>query len=292
MKQRKEYKHLCDETEYIIKNGMRYVKPYIYRHETNCKQRWFGRTILDVFSTEFGAYSADYYRDAIVTGRIVVNNKKVSTDYLLKNGDVICHTVHRHEPPVPYDPVHIVGETDELIAVNKPSSIPVHTCGAYRYNSLEMILKVEGGFQNIYLIHRLDRVTSGIVLLAKQKETAARLSESLRQGGVHKVYLAEVEGQWKWQEEWNQKSVDRVGEAGVGVSVVSQRDGIMRCDAEQGKSAYTYFCPLLYSPQLNHTLLVCLPITGRTHQIRLHCAYLGHPIDNDMNYNPHVYVPK
>ena len=194
---------------------------------------------MDVFSTEFGAYSADYYRDAIVTGRIVVNNKKVSTDYLLKNGDVICHTVHRHEPPVPYFPICVVGETDELIAVNKPSSIPVHTCGAYRYNSLEMILKVECGFQNLCLIHRLDRVTSGIVLLAKRKEAAARLSESLRQGGVHKVYLAEVEGQWMWEEEWSQKCVDHVGDTGVGVhvgiSVVSQRDGVMRWDAEQGK---------------------------------------------------------
>ena len=88
---------------------------------------------MDVFSTEFGAYSADYYRDAIVTGRIVVNNKKVSTDYLLKNGDVICHTVHRHEPPVPYDPVHIVGETDELIAVNKPS------CSYMRCLSLQLV---------------------------------------------------------------------------------------------------------------------------------------------------------
>lgn len=194
---------------------------------------------MDVFSTEFGAYSAEYYRDAIVTGRINVNGKSVSTNYLLKNGDVICHTVHRHEPPVPYEPVRIVGETDELIAVNKPSSIPVHTCGAYRYNSLEMILKVEGGLNDIHLIHRLDRVTSGIVLLAKHKEAAARLSESLRQGGVHKVYLAEVEGSWKWNDEWDEKYVryiDREGVGvGIGITVVSQRDGIMRCDAEQGK---------------------------------------------------------
>ena len=76
----------------------------------------------------------------------------------------------------------------------------------------------------------------------------------------------------------------------------------MRCDAEQGKvvicdvdefqSAYTYFFPLIYNEEMNHTLLVCLPITGRTHQIRLHCAYLGYPIDNDMNYNPHIHIPK
>ena len=196
---------------------------------------------MDVYSTEFGAYSPEYYEDAIRTGRIRVNNNPVATDYLLKNGDVICHTVHRHEPPVPYEPAHVISQTDEIIAVSKPSSIPIHTCGAYRYNSLEMILKVEGHLPDFHLIHRLDRVTSGIVLLAKTKAAASKYSELLRQGGVHKVYLAVVEGECKWKEEWKESGlkVDRVGEngigVGVGIAVVSQRDGVMKCDDHEGK---------------------------------------------------------
>ena len=194
-----------------------------------------------MYSKEFGAYSPEYYEDAIRTGRITVNNKPVSIDYHLKNGDVICHTVHRHEPPVPYEPAHIISETDDIIAVNKPSSIPIHTCGAYRYNSLEMILKTEGHLPDFHLIHRLDRVTSGVVLLAKTKQAASQYSELLRRGGVHKLYLAIVEGECKWKEEWREQGlhVESIEEGGIGVGVgiaiVSQRDGVMKCDDQEGK---------------------------------------------------------
>ena len=63
-------------------------------------QRWIGRTILDVYSTEFGAYSREYYKEAIQSGRIRVNGNKLSEDYILKNGDKITHTVHRRRPDI------------------------------------------------------------------------------------------------------------------------------------------------------------------------------------------------
>lgn len=141
------------------------------------------------------------------------------------------------EPPVPYSPVAILGETDAIIAVNKPASLPVHPCGAYRYNSLETILRKENKLSEFYFIHRLDRVTSGVMLLAKRKEIASKLSDQLVKGGFHKVYLAEAEGNCFEKPEipgvfytqQNGIAVDR------NIAVVSQKEGIFKVDEKEGK---------------------------------------------------------
>ena len=146
------------------------------------------------------------------------------------------------EPPVPYMPVHIIAETDDIIAVNKPSALPVHTCGAYRYNTLETILRKENGLQEFYFIHRLDRVTSGVMLLAKRKEIASELSAELQQGGCHKVYLAIAEG--NCFDSVNLDGVAYVNEKGMIVSrniaIVSQKDGIMKVDEKEGKVVVSF----------------------------------------------------
>lgn len=79
---------------------LRLIKPYPYTYSTFAKGRWEGRTILDVYSTEFGSYPKSYYETAIRQGRILVSDEKVSTSYIVKGGDVLSHTVHRHEPGV------------------------------------------------------------------------------------------------------------------------------------------------------------------------------------------------
>jgi hypothetical protein len=79
---------------------LRLIKPYPYTFSTFAKGRWEGRTIIDVYSTEFGSYPKSYYETAISQGRILVSDKKVSTSYIVKGGDVLSHTVHRHEPGV------------------------------------------------------------------------------------------------------------------------------------------------------------------------------------------------
>ena len=134
---------------------------------------------MDVYTTEFAAYSREYYEESIQLGRTRVNGEKVTPDYKIQNGDLICHTVHRHilfvlksplrvalmsahEPPVTDEKVYLIEETEDMYCVYKPSSIPVHPCGAYRHNTLEFILRTELGLSRSFFIHRLDRVTSGI----------------------------------------------------------------------------------------------------------------------------------
>ena len=79
---------------------LRVIKPYAYNFSTYAKGRWEGRTLIDVYSTEFGSYPRSYYETAISQGRILVSDQKVPCSYIVKGGDVLSHTVHRHEPGV------------------------------------------------------------------------------------------------------------------------------------------------------------------------------------------------
>ncbi|KAK8809862.1 hypothetical protein WA158_000805 [Blastocystis sp. Blastoise] len=290
-KQRTDFKNLIEDVKYTFKDGKRYVEPYVYHHETFCKQRWLGKTLLDVYSSEFAAYSRDYYEEAINAGRITVNGEAVRPDYILKNSDLIRHSVHRHEPPVIDEPIQILKETDDVLCVSKPASLPVHPCGTYRHNTMEFIMKTELNIQNVYFIHRLDRVTSGLLLTAKSKEKAGELSQLLRGRTAHKVYLCITDG-----------IVFPTGiKIDAPIDVVSHKKGLYACDSH-GKPSCTYCVPLYYIYNKNqicdiitidsikdnediYTLLLCIPVTGRTHQIRLHTKYIGHPIYNDVHYN-------
>lgn len=127
-----------------------------------------------------------------------------------------------------------------MFAINKPSSIPVHACGSYRYNTVEMIIRKELHLDSFF-IHRLDRVTSGVLLLARKKEMAAALSEELQRGGCHKVYLAVVAGNLHVGSETPAENVEVVNGKAIkvtrNIAVVSQKEGIMQCSATEGKVA-------------------------------------------------------
>jgi 23S rRNA-/tRNA-specific pseudouridylate synthase len=145
--------------------------------------------------------------------------------YTLQSGDVVIHKLHRHEPAVMIENYHkisgeinssdakqivrIIADTNELLVVDKPSTLPVHPCGAYHYNSLVKILEDQSNHQ-ILPIHRLDRLTSGLVLFGKTREAVARWTRALQPHRSHssdctdelaseacqKLYLARVRGRF------------------------------------------------------------------------------------------------
>ena len=122
----------------------RVVVPYVHEFTTFTKKRWIGRGILDVYKDEFSAHSAEYYEEAIRQGFINVNGKRCKEiNQRLLNGDKIVHRSHRHEPPVLCGPLDICHSDDDVIIVQKPSTVPVHPCGAYYHNSLTHILRKE-----------------------------------------------------------------------------------------------------------------------------------------------------
>jgi 23S rRNA-/tRNA-specific pseudouridylate synthase len=127
------------EASYSIVDGIRSVVPYVHEFTTYAKGRWIGREIIEVLTREFGGHPKEYWEHAIERGHVRVNNKLVSEGYRFKNNDAFLHRTHRHEPAIAGE-ITFVGNTDQLMAVSKPPSIPVHPSGAYRFNSLMFII--------------------------------------------------------------------------------------------------------------------------------------------------------
>eukprot|EP00005_Dracoamoeba_jomungandri_P011707 CAMPEP_0174266968 /NCGR_PEP_ID=MMETSP0439-20130205/32007_1 /TAXON_ID=0 /ORGANISM="Stereomyxa ramosa, Strain Chinc5" /LENGTH=317 /DNA_ID=CAMNT_0015354241 /DNA_START=429 /DNA_END=1379 /DNA_ORIENTATION=- len=185
--------------------------------------------------------------------------------------DLITHQIHRHEPPVSDTPLQIIDETEHYLIVNKPPTIPVHPSGRYRHNTVLFILAKEHSFLNLFPVHRLDRLTSGVLILAKSPQAASSFSTKIASGKCTKTYLAGVRGAFPEKK----MVVDKP------IQVVNYKLGICRV-AEGGKESKTVF--ELVKTVNNISVIKCIPHTGRTHQIRVHLAHLGFPIINDPLY--------
>ena len=200
--------HLSGKRQWLL-----HLDPYAYTFESFAKSRWTGRAILDVYTDEFKAYPSSYYKEAIQQGRIQVMHKNspspvtVGCDYEIQGSDVLSHSVHRHEPSVmihnkqsPF--ISIVGETEDILAVDKPATLPVHPCGGYHQNSLIPLLErtlynEKEDTKNLFTVHRLDRLTSGLVILAKRSEVARTWAEAIsKREACTKLYLARVKGKF------------------------------------------------------------------------------------------------
>lgn len=185
-----------DETSFYFENGLRKVYPYFFTFTTFTKGRWVGEKILDVFMREFRAHPVEEYEKAIRDGMLTVNDEKVPEDYRLQHNDYMANTVHRHEVPVVAQNIEIVHLDDDICIVNKPASIPVHPCGRYRHNTVVFILAKEYNLRNLKPIHRLDRLTSGLLLLGRNMNKAREMQRHIDQREVQKEYVCCVERQF------------------------------------------------------------------------------------------------
>ncbi|XP_072545800.1 pseudouridylate synthase RPUSD2 [Salminus brasiliensis] len=267
------------ETSYYFEGGLRKVYPYYFDFKTYCKGRWVGKTLLEVFSSEFRAEPLDYYREAVRDGRIRLN--EVAVDDLnikLKNNDFMRNTVHRHEPPVTGRPLEILVDNGEVVVVDKPASLPVHPCGRYRHNTVIFILGKEKGLCGLHTVHRLDRLTSGVLLFARTLEVSKKLDQMVRDRKLEKEYVCRVEGEFPDGEVVCEEPI----------LVVSFKVGLCRVHPK-GKDCRTVFQKLSYNGR--SSVVRCLPLTGRTHQIRVHLQFLGFPIINDPIYGSFAWGP-
>ncbi|KRG03703.1 RNA pseudouridylate synthase domain-containing protein 2 isoform X1 [Drosophila mojavensis] len=267
-----------DETSYYIENGLRKVYPYSFTFTTFTKGRWVGEGILDVFSREFRAQPPEEYKRSIEAGNLTVNYEKVPVDYRLKHNDLLANTVHRHEVPVTAQPISIVHIDDDILVVNKPASIPVHPCGRYRHNTVIFILAKEYNLKNLRTIHRLDRLTSGLLLFGRNSEKARQMEQQIRNRQVQKEYVCCVEGHFP----------DGIIECNEPIEVVSYKIGVCKV-SKKGKDCQTTFKRIAQAG--DYSIVQCKPLTGRMHQIRVHLQYLGYPIVNDPLYNHEVFGP-
>ncbi|XP_061708202.1 pseudouridylate synthase RPUSD2-like isoform X1 [Cydia pomonella] len=269
-----------NETSYYIENGLRKVYPYYFTFTTFTKGRWVGEKILDVFAREFRAHPAAEYERCIRAGTLTVNYERVDPEYRLKHNDLLANVVHRHEVPVTSQPITLVHIDEDIVVVNKPASIPVHPCGRYRHNTVVFILAKEYNLKNLRTIHRLDRLTSGLLLFGRSPKKARQMEHQIRNRQVQKEYVCRVDGEFPEEEIECQEAIE----------VVSYKIGVCKVSAK-GKDCSTVFKRLGYNPRSNTSVVLCRPKTGRMHQIRVHLQYLGYPVVNDPLYNHPVFGP-
>ncbi|XP_041669470.1 RNA pseudouridylate synthase domain-containing protein 2 [Cheilinus undulatus] len=268
-----------DETSYYFEGGLRKVRPYFFDFTTYCKGRWVGKSLKEVFDKEFRVESIEFYQQACKEGRIRLNETPVKDlSVVLRNNDFIKNTVHRHEPPVVGTSVEVLVDDGEVLVVDKPASIPVHPCGRFRHNTVIFILGKEQGISELHTVHRLDRLTSGVLLFARTLEVSKRLDQLVRDRQLEKEYVCRVEGEFPEGELVCEEPI----------LVVSFKIGVCRVDPK-GKECRTVFQRLSYNGKTS--VVRCLPLTGRTHQIRVHLQYLGFPILNDPIYGSSAWGP-
>ncbi|KZT36523.1 pseudouridine synthase [Sistotremastrum suecicum HHB10207 ss-3] len=257
------------------KAGLKKIPSYWHPYITMAKGRWYGREILEMVSTEFRDRSLEYYRYALESGVTTLNGKIALPGTIIQNGDILENIVHRHEPPVTDIPIRILHEVPgEYIVIDKPGSIPVHSTGRYHRQSLVETLKNEFGYPKIYTVNRLDRLTSGLMILALSSSRARGLTEEFTSGTIRKEYIARCRFEFPAETvicEEPLLTVDRQ----MGLNIVHP----------EGKPAKTIFNRMFYDAATDTSVLHCQPLTGRSHQIRVHLQYLGYPIANDPIYS-------
>lgn len=297
--------------EVYFANGVRNLKPYYHGRASFAKGRWFKRTLLEVLVSEFSADSRDEYIEGIRGGkyRIIREGKPLDPEEVfnspIRNSDVIETNSHKHEPPVkqwcdeevdiPGEKVagiDIVYEDDNLLVLNKPNGIPIHPTGMFYQNTLTEILKSRG--KEARPCYRLDKVTSGLLIMGKTKAIANEIQAKIRSRDMNKIYLARVSGRFPKSDSGiselcsqlprpfeNQDLTTVVESATYTIELKKS----FPAGLSVPKQATTCFYPLRYFPNTDQTLVACKPLTGRTHQIRIHLARLGFPIVNDPFYN-------
>jgi 23S rRNA pseudouridine955/2504/2580 synthase len=214
-------------------------------------------------------------------GEVRVNGGRAGPEYRVRAGDRIRLPPVRLAPaPPPADASgyewlgrRILHEDEDLIVLDKPAGLAVHGGSGVALGAIEALRRLRPDAGKLELVHRLDRGTSGCLLVAKRRPALLALHAMLREGRIEKRYLALVRGRWRGGARWISAALarDRVraGERLVGVS-------------ETGRGAASRFTPKrVYGPA---TLMEILLVTGRTHQARVHAAHAGHPIAGDDKY--------
>lgn len=229
-------------------------------------------TLIDFLMRRFHYHTLEQWNERIRTGAVALNGRIVATTYVLESKDHIVYV----PPAGPEPPVDarftVLYEDAALLAVSKSGNIPTSPSGKYWHNCLLHVLQRELGLPQLHSVHRLDRETSGVNLFAKTRPAAALLGAAFASGRVAKRYAAIVRGRFPAAEILVNAPLRHAG------SLVSIKQAVH----PEGRPSVTRFRLRALLP--GASLLDVSPLTGRTHQIRAHAAFVGYPIWGDRLY--------
>ncbi|WP_299494262.1 23S rRNA pseudouridine(955/2504/2580) synthase RluC [uncultured Shewanella sp.] len=219
-------------------------------------------------------------------GEVRVNKKRIKPEYKLQDGDIVrvppvrvSKTDTRPGPSAKLTKVsqlesRIIYEDKFIIVLNKPAGIAVHGGSGVDFGVIEAMRSLRPQQKFLELVHRLDKDTSGVLLIAKKRSALKHLHDQLRYKKMQKDYLALVRGAWQVH--------DKAVKAPLLKLTLKSGERIVRVNKE-GKASETRF--KIMQRYSDSTLVQASPVTGRTHQIRVHCQYTGHPIACDDKYS-------
>ena len=249
------------------------------------QSEWAGQRIDKYLAEHLDNHpSRTRIQQAIASGSLQINEQTVvDPNYRIKNDDR-CAFYLPDLPPTTLIPTQgdldILFEDEHLIVLNKLAGQVVHLGNQVKPGStlVERVLShtqlsTAAGIQRPGVVHRLDQATSGVIIFAKTDQAYGLLTKAFAERRIHKTYHALVEGIFACQSGIVQASIGR-----------NQRDRTAMCVSPIGRSACTQWERLEAFPKAHQTLLACYPITGRTHQIRVHLKHIGHPIVGDAKY--------
>jgi len=236
---------------------------------------------LDVWLSEQTKRSRSFIKNCTKNSQILINNKPAKPAQILKLGDIIEYDLSEQKLPLPPADIKLdfVYEDQHLIVINKPAGLTVHPGAGNKTNTLvnallnhNQSLSSSGGLERPGIVHRLDKDTSGLIIVAKNNDTHNLLAKMFANREIQKIYLALVRGKL----ESNHGFID------APLTRMANNYKKMGVNFTKGKASLTEYEVL---KEQNEKSLVKITLhTGRTHQIRAHFAYLGHPLVGDPLY--------
>ena len=250
-------------------------------HEKICAED-AGQRIDNFLLRRFKGVPKSHVYRVLRKGEVRINKKRVKPAYKLIAGDEVRLPPMRYSEKGPRRPpdevierikARIVYDDDRVMVINKPAGLPVHAGTGYDYGVIDALQQLEKRADSVFLVHRLDRETSGCLLIARDRAAMKYCNEALQQGLVKKFYSTLLKGRWGQGPQTVELPLAR--------NKVQGGERLVQVD-ESGKAAHSVFTPMREFKQA--CLMKVELLTGRTHQIRVHAAATGHPLAGDRQY--------
>ncbi len=244
---------------------------------------WAGLTVIDLLERRFTYLDRPAWAAEISNGRIRVNGGPTFPDARISEGDRLEYLPSDTDEPPVETGYRKVYEDAHLLVVDKPANLPCHPGGRYFRHTLWALLQRREGLDVIHFVHRLDRETSGLVLVAKSPQAAKRCGARFSSGAVRKRYLALVEGRFPMGE------IDARGYLVRDFQSLVRKKRRFYPDGECPSGPTAETCRTLLRGTASKdglTLVEAVPETGRLHQIRATLSGMGYPVVGDKIYGP------